>query len=54
VTGRRFPSEAYSPYRIAPEQAAQLLRELEREGLHAAAEEVHAAAVGASDQPQGQ
>lgn len=39
VTGQ-FPSEAFSPYKIAADESAQLLRDLEREGLHSAAEVV--------------
>ena len=40
VVGGQFPSQAYSPYKIAASEAEQLLRELEREGLEGAAEAV--------------
>jgi hypothetical protein len=40
VVGGQFPSEAFSPYKIAREEAQQLLRDLEREGLQDAAEAV--------------
>ncbi len=40
VVGGQFPSEAYSPYKIAQQEASQLLRDLEREGLDGAAEAV--------------
>lgn len=40
VVGGLFPSEAYSPYKIAQHEASQLLRDLEREGLGNAAEAV--------------
>ncbi|KAI3426433.1 hypothetical protein D9Q98_008801 [Chlorella vulgaris] len=40
VVGGHFPSEAFSPYKIAREEAQQLLRDLEREGLQDAAEAV--------------
>lgn len=40
VVGGHFPSETYSPYKIAQHEASQLLRDLEREGLDSAAEAV--------------
>ncbi|PSC67800.1 ketopantoate hydroxymethyltransferase [Micractinium conductrix] len=40
VVAGAFPSEAFSPYGIAADEAEQLLRELERQGLQSAAEAV--------------
>lgn len=40
VVTSRFPSAAFSPYKIAAKETEQLLRDLEREGLDAAAEAV--------------
>lgn len=40
VVSHRFPSAAFSPYKIAAKETEQLLRDLEREGLGAAAEAV--------------
>lgn len=45
VVERRFPSEAFSPYRIPPREASQLMQELQREGLGRAAEAVAEAAA---------
>lgn len=51
VVGGHFPGEAYSPYKIPAPEAQQLLRELEREGLGAAAAVVadHAGGAGSSE-----
>lgn len=46
VVGGRFPSEAYSPYRIPAAEAERLLEDLRREGLGRAAEAVAQAAAG--------
>ncbi len=40
VVSHSFPSAAFSPYKIAAKETEQLLRDLEREGLDAAAEAV--------------
>ena len=48
VVSGQFPSQAFSPYKIAPDETQQLLRDLEREGLDFAAEAVADLAAGAA------
>ena len=48
VVSGQFPSQAFSPYKIAPDETQQLLRDLEREGLDFAAEAVADLAGGAA------
>lgn len=50
VSSGSFPSAAFSPYRIPPTEATQLLRDLEAQGLSAAAEAVAEHAAAAAEQ----